>query len=817
MVPFSEPADFIRYLGSKRNLNGSSREEFKNLKELTTTHLRNLRSKLGSARAKNIYLKASTFAKLGYPASFSVGPLSSYRAQDLEIGKFLKENNRLPMSWPGPLLYCPARWGGVGFPRFSDHAQIAKLRILFAGLRGDADTRSATSGLLERIADRETPHTWLISLLSYLQENNCILRRGGVRFADDNPEITMLCPGQFWRFGNNVWQIGGWTETSISGWNWTATHHPRRRGPPISRSTKGALDSVTWESLTGEEALLQVSWKNFSLEIVDSQRSTPGRYTYAPSSVRWPEELLTHAPSRICTDGSWAVTGPFWNPTTRVGAGVALLYPHMQHLPQVLSLDGTYFSSSQRNYTQELVGLLVGAALKRDLGSEASIHTDCQSALKAIAGTRARGLNCSQLLHMIRRITRGQQIHFVRAHTAITVEPSDTDLYGNYLADQAADNSLSHAVRLQPEILLDIADSTDMWYVADEQTLAPATLPAEEGYLSDAVNYFDLRMERHRSSPTMAQVQRVIEAHGKTSEAQRGALLKLILNRFDDDRLLEESKLHLRCPCGEVSHLTAWTSSCSCKEIAKVRTECVKDLKRLLRSRTTVINLVLGKLQGPGGYHIWRGRWSSEDLCELEGHLRLCAPDLMLGDQQRTAGKLLNKIIKTVTTGALNLHTTGRRLRSGQVSPMSQTRRKLRGSEGRQSDAGQRKITQFFHHAQSSSTGRVLRQSSAATAEPPQIGTPHTQEVPRLESRMGLTHLDWQPRSPQDPSEATTESLRFPTSSPSRLDGQEVAPLSPAVILSPAQAAENQIFGDVVYIGRQLISSSLSREATYGI
>jgi hypothetical protein len=803
-VNFSAPGDFIKYLGAKRDLDGSSRSEFRNLTDITAVQLQNLRSKLGSARAKKVYLKGSTIAKLSYPASFSVGPLKAYRAQDTEIGKFLKETNRLPMNWPGPLLYCPERWGGIGMPRFSDCAQIAKLRILFAGLRGDTDTRAATSGLLERIATRETKHTWLLSLLSYLQENKCELRRGGIRYASDHPDDTMLHPGQFWAIGGRVWQIGGWSENSITGWIWDTCQPASGRQGRKQRYHKGALASIAWDNLTGEEELLQTVWKSNYLEITNRVTQAPCRYTYACSSVNWPEGTLTQVPSRICTDGSWSTAGAFWDASPLVGAGIAVLYPNMQHPPLLLTLQGTYFHCTQRNYTQELVGLLIGAALKRDTNSEGPIHTDCESALKALGGERARkDLNCSQLLHMVRQITHGNQLHFVKAHTSAAPTPSDSDIYGNFLADLAADRSSHQATILPRDILLDIADSTGLWYVADNQELAPAALPVEEGYYLEAHQYFSLRRDRHHmfSSPTMAQVQLAMASHGKQTEAQRGALLKLLLNRFDDDRLLEEGKLLIRCACDNLSHLTAWTSSCVCSEIKTVRDQCIADLKTLLYSRTAVRDLIIGKLmRAKTGYDIWRGRWCTKDLRDFERCVRTMAPDLMRPNQ-RGAERLLHKIIKTITTSALNLHSTGRRLRTqtqGHTPGSQDYTRERRGALRLPCPTGQPRITQFFRPLPGTGTNH---NSPTVAAPPPQIGL--STGAGSRASPSDLPPTQWEIRTPRRgldirpvPQDNTESHSRI-----ARTSGQAV-PSPTSGITSPAQAEENQVFDAVVNIGR---------------
>ena len=388
-------------------------------------------------------------------------------------------------------------------------------------------------------------------------------------------------------------------------------------------------------------------------------------------------------------------------------------------------LKNAYYFGTQRNFAQELVGILVGVAYRRAAQVVAPINTDCESALKALAGPQGKLRPFSQLLHFIRQLSRGQRMEFVPAHTLTCPQAEESPLYGNHLADLAASGTLASAHRLGPEILMDIADATGLWYVLDRQEMAPATLPPSGGYFSQIADYFSLRSERHQRSPTLGQVQLALGAQGTMSESQRGAVLKLVLNRFEDDRQLEDGSLRINCPCGCISHMTSWVATCQCPAIRTVREEGFQRLRLLLRRRPRLSWLVLGKLKSsPTSYDLWRGRWSRDDLRSFSSCVEAAYPDLLANNRQGER-QLLSRIIRLTTQSALSLHTAGRKLRApseagGTTSSYQAGRKRKRSQRGSSLPVDQPPITSFFPPADSRST-KKLRGSPALSFSQSQV------------------------------------------------------------------------------------------------
>lgn len=520
--------------------------------------------------------------------------------------------------------------------------------------------------MLDRQARTSSQNTWLLSLSQFLAEHSCVLRRKGVENLSAPETKAVVSPGQFWRFGGTLLQIGGWSSSHVSGWTWTETLSSRGLPKRHPRFQRGDFTSIPWDSLTGDSELLSISWKKCTPRISQSMVAVPVRYDSSPPPIPWPEAIKQLPPSIICTDGSWDTIGPCWDLFPRVGAGIALLYPNMVIPPLTASLPGNYFNSSQNNYTQELIGLLIGAAIKRDLAPSARLVTDSESAISALSGKRlGKVFNGSQFLHILRHLLHGASPQWVKAHTTPYPSPSETDKYGNFLADRAASRLYEDA--LPTDILLHIADSTGLWYIADKQNLGPATLPPTDGYLHAGLDYYQTRTTRHTISPKLYQVQFLLEAHGAISDAQRGALLKLILERFDDDRLRNEGSLTTLCPCGQLSHLSSWTHLCQCADIISTREKGLSRLSILLRHRASLSAQVTGKLRSSSSYDLWRCRWKHHDLLDFWHCTRDLYPDLWQ-HKQRGATKLLHQVFRIIASTSLELHTIGRRLRAPEAT-----------------------------------------------------------------------------------------------------------------------------------------------------
>lgn len=741
-APFSAPKDFLKYLGMKKRMDGSSTCELADMRKKLVEALGHLRGKLCTTQGKLRFLQGAIFPKVSYAGSFAVGSLKRFRDLDTPVGLFLKEMLHLPTNWPTTLLYTPTKYGGKGLPRLSDVIQQTKLRLLFSGLRGDTNTRAAAAGLLLRNQRTQSQGSWLCSLTDYLSEHNCELRCGSTSLPALPESAIKVTPGQFWEIEGKILQVGGWTATKLMGWEWAAASSRKRpRGDtPLQQGgftelTRGGIGNTP----TSHHALSVEHISQRLVRITDRIPADPWTHTSNPEPIAWPRPLAMAQLGLIATDGSWTASCSISPSPPTTGAGAALLYTDMRHAPISLHLPNAYKDVDQRNYAQELVGLLIGAAALEDSGMDAVIHTDCQSAIDALAGKRlGKTYPLSQLLHLLKHKLRGKHLRWTKAHTTNNPLPLCTPTYGNYLADKAAGGD-PHAFQLAPNFLQSVADSAQLWYVYDRAEQAPATLPVQGGYKAASLNYYSERPNRHAYSPSLNQVQLCLEAHPHSTPAQKGALLKLLLDRFNDDRLWEE-KLLPSCDCEQVAHLSSWVHSCTCPDIASLRREAISEVQSLLANYPILANMMTGKLQEPNSYNLWRCRWSKGDIDDYSQALSAAYPPLA-ENNFRHGTKLLHQLLRTIASAALNLHTIGTKARQGkEVGPAPMPNRS--GAWARlsrnpaSSNSGSRKrtrdtslpsntlprITSFFHPIEGvprKKSKSILQPGSPSSTGPP--------------------------------------------------------------------------------------------------
>jgi hypothetical protein len=188
----------FKYLGVLFDLSNMDLASWSNSAEIARRGIAQVRRSLGDVELRVEAILYCVYPRLLYSAKFASWPLRKYAELDKVFSAAFRGILGLRKGFPEELLYAP--WGvrGIGLPRFSDEAQMAKLAIVSRGSTADAHTREATLSLLLRgfrlqnvkplytQAATLEPHflssqpIFIRSVVEWLAEGDLRIRKGGV-------------------------------------------------------------------------------------------------------------------------------------------------------------------------------------------------------------------------------------------------------------------------------------------------------------------------------------------------------------------------------------------------------------------------------------------------------------------------------------------------------------------------------------------------------------------------------------------------------------------------------------------------------------
>jgi hypothetical protein len=175
-VPFQTDG-FIKYLGSKQDLDGTSSADMKAILEYLQDTARRLSTNLAASALHRTYIHGAVIPKVAYAGMFITGSLKKIMKLDGPMTGLIKRKNNLAASWPTELLYHPL---GMAMNRISDTIQLGKLRMFTKP--SDRATEMAIDSIFDRharrlpsymtgpwqVAGKSDDEHWIGSLLEFL-------------------------------------------------------------------------------------------------------------------------------------------------------------------------------------------------------------------------------------------------------------------------------------------------------------------------------------------------------------------------------------------------------------------------------------------------------------------------------------------------------------------------------------------------------------------------------------------------------------------------------------------------------------------------
>jgi hypothetical protein len=170
---------FLKYLGSKQSLDGSSTEDQKSLLAYLKETATRLRTNTASTASNRLYIHGAVNPKVAYAGTFVTANLEQMQKMDVPMTGLIKQVSHLPQSWPTETIYHRL---GLNMHRSSDSMQLGKVRQITrptvrATARSvdslmDRHMKKQKSYMTERwqTAAQDDPDSWLGSMLEYLAE-----------------------------------------------------------------------------------------------------------------------------------------------------------------------------------------------------------------------------------------------------------------------------------------------------------------------------------------------------------------------------------------------------------------------------------------------------------------------------------------------------------------------------------------------------------------------------------------------------------------------------------------------------------------------
>jgi hypothetical protein len=170
---------FLKYLGSKQSLDGSSSEDQKALLAYLQETSARLSKGTASTASNRLYIHGAVIPKVAYAGTFVTASLEEMQKMDVPITALIKQVSHLAKSWPTETIYHRL---GLDMHRSSDSMQLGKLRQI------TKPTTKATARSIDSLMDRHmktqkeymtgrwqkaaeaAKGTWIGSLLEFLAE-----------------------------------------------------------------------------------------------------------------------------------------------------------------------------------------------------------------------------------------------------------------------------------------------------------------------------------------------------------------------------------------------------------------------------------------------------------------------------------------------------------------------------------------------------------------------------------------------------------------------------------------------------------------------
>ena len=300
---------------------------------------------------------------------------------------------------------------------------------------------------------------------------------------------------------------------------------------------------------------------------------------------------------------------------------------------QKLYSKNLYTTSSRRAYTQELIGAAVGLN-----SSSEALLCDC----KAVVGLSSSYKANNPLQDIIRQ--KGfNRLHHINGH------PEKKGLrqlwtpgeHAIYEADQLASgpSPIDPPPLTHSEINAIVFSSSTQWHLirAGQIYLGPIALDQQSHLLE---TYLVNRNTRYNTNLWNTSNFTFAITAQKTTRAQRGALQKLHLKRFDRDRKFSNLTLP-RCHCGCKDILEDWTTICTHAPMVANRHIGLHNIANYLQHHPQ-LQFINQHLRTPTT--LWRGIWPDNQQQQINA----------IADLQPTNSPLIKQAVRGLTALIMN-------------------------------------------------------------------------------------------------------------------------------------------------------------------
>ena len=424
---------------------------------------------------------------------------------------------------------------------------------------------------------------------------------------DDIPTVIQLRPGQFW--GNptltTIVQLRGWNEDGLWVWTWETTRSSTRfrRGQKlqITRSSPTFLNRQDAGQYSHKCLVELCDGQHYIRACSEMPTSYPTPHIPTPLSV-----MDSSAGDIMCVDGSYCHThqGPFRQQRVKqAGAAVAIINADGQVVDAFSSFN--FDPDLETNaYAEETRALTLALGLQFEHNISLPIYTDCKSALTAHRKT-CLSINCRQweyatengpLISMGKEISTHlpatTDIQWTRSHPELRKPLKDFSIveHGNYIVDKLAggQDADKYAIDISHSLhLLTRLDQRWVLYNAD----GPCPLSHRTKiYRQLLMDYYRDRSIRYDTPYDLIRVQhamlcnQTVKGKKHLTIGQRGARLKLILSRFDRDRINRQGQdpnTPSICTCGCPGTLYSWMTCCKDPPTVELRTTARRNILQL--------------------------------------------------------------------------------------------------------------------------------------------------------------------------------------------------------------------------------------------
>ncbi len=645
---------FFKYLGSTRDVEGSSNQEAKIIADSITAIFRRIAGKVHKPDHGTIYINTAITPAITYKAvhGTALADLSSYRRLSSEYKRYA----HLPMSFPTAILCAPLSMGGMGLKHPNHIVPELKWNLLQRSLSSPSiSTQQSASAILFRSADlanmtfqrdfHSLGHVdgrWIsevtklclqlgISIqMVHSGETNDLdlalplsptLATLGLRFYSDVVEIynaqlrtfspTVLgLPTDSWParvFDLNPVIIRPhhfWTASFLDepptniyeflGFEGSVPFFRRWGVESITKLTRSRLGSLSRHRYVCQEFVSLTPALTHKCVV-----RCEGQYGFICHATPLPWVYRQNVQPTICfdsttycaSDGSYS-EAPTLFPTASTAVSVsAFVVPSLNTTARVQLLG-----SKKRAFDAELFALALAAAC-----TQGRLYTDCKSLTVLAQSTR---FDSNPLVSILRK--NKHRIGWIESHPEKRKKPQDwTPLDAAiYAADRLAGNSSAETTipANHQHLLLQAHGGWTLTHPRGLVTLPLAHLIAEQ----DLSVYLSSRTTAAGQIWTQSALE-YMTTSVVTTIASRASLIKLFLGRFDSDlQVLQQRRTICTCSCD--NSFERWISTCQRVDCTRHRQSLAGKLDELALP-TKLRQAVDGILNSCYKERFLRGNW----------------------------------------------------------------------------------------------------------------------------------------------------------------------------------------------------------------